>query len=195
VTPDSCWPTTSGEQAGAFPSALPATSNGKVRGRANMASSKDIQAAKKVCASHRQFFKELLDHLYAQAAEAGRYPSPERMIFDQLLPLVEVAILRDQPPQPPDQDFTDLQVRLGLRIYRQLFDDAVAAYFRHRPGLEIKGKPGRKAEIELAERIWKLKAEGKTVPEMQAIFRAEGQHFSKEKIESYLKTRRKKPQQ
>jgi hypothetical protein len=26
---------------------------------------------------------------------------------------------------------------------------------------------------------------------MQAIFKAEGQHFSREKIESYLKTRRK----
>jgi hypothetical protein len=60
------------------------------------------------------------------------------------------------------------------------------------PGLEIKkGKSGRKAEGELAERIWKLKAEGRTVHQMQAIFKAEGQHFSREKIESYLKTRRK----
>ena len=62
-----------------------------------------------------------------------------------------------QPPQPPDQDFTDLQVKLGLRIYRQLFGDAVAAYFRHRPGLEIKkGKPGRKPNVKQMERILKL---------------------------------------
>jgi len=54
-----------------------------------------------------------------------------------------------------------------------------------------KTKKGRKVETELAERIWKFKAEGKTVPQMQAIFKEEGQHFTREKIESYLKTRRK----
>jgi hypothetical protein len=131
-----------------------------------MVSSKDIQAAKKVCAGHRQFFKELLDHLYAQAAEAGRYPSPERMIFDQLLPLVEVAILRDQPPQPPDQDFTDLQVRLGLRIYRQLFDDAVAAYFRYRPELKIKiGAPLTDA---ITDEAFQLQQQHKNNPQIAA---------------------------
>jgi hypothetical protein len=107
-----------------------------------MVSSKDTAEAEKIFKGNRQFLKELLDHLYAQAAEAGRYPSPERMIFDQLLPLVEVAILRDQPAHPPDQDFTDLQARLGSKLYKLLWDDAVAAYFRHRPGF-IKGKPGR----------------------------------------------------
>ncbi len=30
-----------------------------------------------------------------------------------------------------------------------------------------------------------------TVPQMQVIFKADGQYFSREKIESYLKTRRK----
>lgn len=55
-----------------------------------------------------------------------------------------------------------------------------------------KGKPGRKPERKLAERIWKLHAEGKSVPEMQRIFRAEGKNYSREAIEAYLKTRRKK---
>ncbi len=53
-------------------------------------------------------------------------------------------------------------------------------------------KRGRKEESELAIRILGLKADGKTVPQMKAIFESEGQYFSTEKIESYLKTRRKK---
>jgi hypothetical protein len=152
-----------------------------------MVSSKDIAEAKNL----RQFFKELLDHLYAQAVETGRYPSPERMIFDEILPLVEVAILREQTPQRLVQGFTDMQSRLGSKLYRQLFDDAVAAYFRHRPGLEIKGKRGRKPKLELAERIWALKAEGKKNVEIQKILNASGESLSLEAVESYLKTRRR----
>ncbi len=55
-----------------------------------------------------------------------------------------------------------------------------------------KPKRGRKEERDLATRIWTLKAEGKTVPQIKAIFESEGQYFSIEKVESYLKTRRKK---
>jgi len=55
-----------------------------------------------------------------------------------------------------------------------------------------KPKRGRKEETALAMRIWSLKAEGKTAPQMKVIFESEGQYFSLEKIESYLKTRRKK---
>ena len=55
-----------------------------------------------------------------------------------------------------------------------------------------KAKPGRKKQLVLEARIWGMKAEGKTVPQMKAIFQSEGQYFSPEKIESYLKTRRKK---
>jgi len=54
-----------------------------------------------------------------------------------------------------------------------------------------KGTPGRKRETQLAERIWQLRDEGNTVPQMQAILQAEGEHCSKEKIEAYLKTRRR----
>jgi hypothetical protein len=55
-----------------------------------------------------------------------------------------------------------------------------------------KPKPGRREERALFDRILTLKAEGKTVRQMIAIFEAEGQYFSKEKVESYLKTRRRK---
>jgi hypothetical protein len=62
-------------------------------------------------------------------------------------------------------------------------------------GLVSLAKPrrGRREERELAGRIWAMKAQGKTAPQMKATFDSEGQYFSLEKIESYLKTRRKKP--
>lgn len=72
----------------------------------------------------------------------------------------------------------------------QQLEKSTLSLFRIAP----KGMPGRKMETELAERIWKLRAEGKTVFQIQEIFRAEGQHRSKEQIESYLKTRRRSPQ-
>lgn len=56
-----------------------------------------------------------------------------------------------------------------------------------------KAKPGRRKEFLLAARIWGMKAEGKTVPQMKAIFEAERQYFTEDKIKSYLKSRRKKP--
>jgi hypothetical protein len=158
-----------------------------------MVSTKDLQETKRICAGIRQYGKEMLDHLCAQAAETGYYLTPDKAI-EQLYLLTKVAVLGDLPPQPPDlrdQDAIDLEAVLGTKLFRDTYHDAVDAYFRHRPGLDKKGKPGRKAEIELAERIWKLQAESRTVPQMQAIFKAEGQHFSREKIESYLKTRRK----
>jgi hypothetical protein len=165
-----------------------------------MVSSKDIEETKKICAGIRQMNKEVLDHLYAQAAETGHYLTPDKAIY-QLYQLLQVVVIGNQPPMTlaefqrsimRKQDAIDLEAWLGSRLFRDTYHDAVDAYFRHRPGLEIKkGKAGRKAEIELAERIWKLKAEGRTVPQMQAIFKAEGQHYSREKIESYLKTRRK----
>ena len=56
----------------------------------------------------------------------------------------------------------------------------------------FKSKRGRKEETDLAIRIWTLKADGKTVPQMKAIFESEGQFFSEERIKSYLKTRRRR---
>jgi hypothetical protein len=129
-----------------------------------MVSSKDIQEAKKICAGIRQANKELLDHLYAQAAEAGIYPLPHRVI-DELSRILKGMIREVAPPQPPhlrDQpgistDVTDLEDILGRRLYRDTYHDAVDAYFRHRPGLEIKKrKPGPKPNVEQIERILKL---------------------------------------
>ena len=54
-----------------------------------------------------------------------------------------------------------------------------------------RGKPGRKPNDELAERIWTLDAEGKTNREIQETLNASGQNLSLEAVESYLKKRRR----
>jgi hypothetical protein len=76
--------------------------------------------------------------------------------------------------------YRELIHALGLQAYEQVL-------------LRLaKPKVGRREEGELAARIYNLRAEGKTVREMIAIFEAQGQFYSKEKVESYLKTRRRK---
>ena len=159
-----------------------------------MVSSKDFQDAKKFCASFRKFSKAMLDHLCAQAAETGRYLTPDNAI-QQLYLLTKVAILGDLPPQPldlRDQDAIDLEAVLGTKLYRDTYYDAVDAYFRHRPGLEIKkGKPGRKLNVELAERIWALSDAGNTSRKIQAALKKDGINLTEEGIEYYRKTRRR----
>jgi hypothetical protein len=56
-----------------------------------------------------------------------------------------------------------------------------------------KPKRGRKAENDLAESIWALHEKGKTASEIETLLATCGKNMSIEAIESYLKTRRKKP--
>jgi hypothetical protein len=155
--------------------------------------SSNVQS-KKISQHLRQSCKKFFEDFYTKEEQAGRHPHPLEAqaalgrIFNRITEEGE------WPPQPPDGPEVPAEVidPVISRFSQEAYHEAVDAWYRHTPGLEItKGKAGRKAEIELAERIWKLKAEGRTVPQMQAIFKAEGQHFSIEKIESYLKTRRK----
>jgi hypothetical protein len=130
-----------------------------------MVSSKNVEELKKICAGIRQMNKEVLDHLYAQAAETGHYLTPDKAI-NQLHLLLKVAILGNLPPMTlaefqrsimRNQEVIDLEAWLGTRLFRDTYQDAVDAYFRHRPGLEIKkGKPGPKPNEELIKRILKL---------------------------------------
>jgi hypothetical protein len=53
-------------------------------------------------------------------------------------------------------------------------------------------KRGRKREADLAARILKLRAEGKTARQIKATFELEGKHYTTEMIEAYLKSRRRK---
>ena len=59
------------------------------------------------------------------------------------------------------------------------------------PMMLPKGKPGRKKNVKGAERIWTLHDAGKTSSEIQKILEAEGQNYSLNGVESYLKTRRR----
>jgi hypothetical protein len=70
-------------------------------------------------------------------------------------------------------------------------DKLMARQYRIAP----RGKLGRKPQTELAERIWKLDVEGRTNSEIQQILNAEGKSLSLGAIESYLKTRRRKPEE
>ena len=55
-----------------------------------------------------------------------------------------------------------------------------------------KAKPGRKQNYFLFRRIMSLRAQGNTVRQIQSVLAAEGQRRSKEAIEAYFKTRRKR---
>jgi hypothetical protein len=55
-----------------------------------------------------------------------------------------------------------------------------------------KSRPGRKEESELAERIWKLSADGKSTREIQQQLGREGHALSIEAIEAYRKGRRQR---
>lgn len=165
--------------------------------------SKDILKAKKICAYLRPANRWLLDLIYAEAEKAGCFPLPDKAVA-ALWRTVKVIVEGEKPPQPPhlrDQpgvsiDATDDLPALASRIYQQAYHDAVAAYLRHRPDLKIrKGRPGRKPNVELAERIWALHDAPKTSRKIQQILAAEGVNLTLEAIEAYLKTRRRKPQQ
>jgi hypothetical protein len=130
-----------------------------------MVSSKDIEETKKICAGIRQMNKEVLDHLYAQAAETGHYLTPDKAIY-QLYQLLQVVVIGNQPPMTlaefqrsimRKQDAIDLEAWLGSRLFRDTYHDAVDAYFRHRPGLEIKkGKRGPRPNVEQMEHVLTL---------------------------------------
>lgn len=83
------------------------------------------------------------------------------------------------------------QVNPMVKKYRGMAKRELGKDFESFLAALPKAKAGRPPNVDLAERIRALSDAGKTAPQMQAIFKAEGQHFSREKIESYLKTRRK----
>jgi len=155
-----------------------------------MVSSKDI-------ASLRPANKRLLDLIYAHAKETGLVLSPEKAV--RLLAMVIMIIV--EPGRPPHLwenpgPVTDELHKLAVTFYRQALHDAVDVSCQDRPELKVKkGKPGPKPNVELARRIWALDAEGKTNRQIHEIVNSEVWNISLEAVESYLKTRRKKPQE
>jgi hypothetical protein len=157
-----------------------------------MVSSKDIQEAKKICADFRQLSKKFFENFYARAEAAGRFPSPLQAGV-ALGRILDQAAKEYEGP-PPDHPGVSAEAfdLIVPRFVQQGYHEAVEAWYRHTPGLEIKkGKPGRKPNVKLAERIWALDAEGKKNREIQETLHTSGENLSLEAVESYLKKRRR----
>lgn len=156
---------------------------------------------REICKAFRQASKEFFDDFYAKAEKDGRDPSPLQAML-QLCRSVERAIKEGWPPPLPGQpgvstDVFEALMKDGLRLFRDMYHEAVEAHFRYTPGLKIeKRKPGRKRKAELAELIWALADdEGKTSREIQRILEAKSENLTIEAVESYRKTRRRNPQE
>jgi hypothetical protein len=152
-----------------------------------MSSSRDAPDSKEMFDSVRRFSRSFLEHLYAAAEKDGNFLLPQEALA------AFFRFLRDQPERPGllSTEENSIADRLSHRFYRQLCDDALAAYRRHTPGFE-KAIPGRKPNAELAERIWALRDEGKTSKRVLAILKADGVNLSLDGVEAYSKTRRRK---
>jgi hypothetical protein len=81
---------------------------------------------------------------------------------------------------------------VASRFSQLAYHEAVEAWYRHTPGLDIKkGNPGRKPNVQLAERIWAWRAAGKTNKQIQDLLTAEKLSLSLEGVEAYSKSRRR----
>jgi len=156
-----------------------------------MVSSKD--QAKKLSQGLRQFSKKFFEDFYAKAEKGGRFPLPieAAAAFGRI---IERATEEEWPPQPPDRPGVSTEVfdLVASRFSQLAYQEAVEAWYRHTPGLEIKkGKPGRKPNVELAERIRAWRAAGKTNKQIQDLLKAEKLSLSLEGVEAYSKSRRR----
>jgi hypothetical protein len=107
--------------------------------------SSNVQS-KKISQHLRQSCKKFFEDFYTKEEQAGRHPHPLEAqaalgrIFNRITEEGE------WPPQPPDRPAVPTEVwgRVISRFSQEAYDEAVAAWGRHTPGLEIeKGKPGR----------------------------------------------------
>ncbi|MGO9318395.1 MAG: hypothetical protein ACLPXT_04815 [Terracidiphilus sp.] len=160
-----------------------------------MVSNKD--QAKKISQVLRRGCKEFFEDFYAKAEKAGRHPHPleAALAFGRIL---KGATEGEWPPQPPDRPGISAEVfdLVNSKFPQEGYHEAVEAWYRHTPGLEIKKwDPGRKPNVELAERIWALSDAGKTSRMIQAALKKDGINLTIEGIEYYRKTRRRRRKQ
>ena len=165
-----------------------------------MVSSKDIAAAKRIFAGERGFFKELLKHLCTEAYEEkdGIFLSLDK-VMKQFWPLVRaVTEGQETPPQVRDQDFTDLEGRLGSKLFQQLYHDALDVAFDVKFGhiSELKRQLGAPRKDLLASEAAQLKKAGLSYA--QIAIRLNQMHgndtTTQENVRGLLKSRRHKPQ-
>jgi hypothetical protein len=160
-----------------------------------MVSSKD--QAKKISQDFRQLFKKFFEDFYTKAEKAGRHPHPLEagLALGRILNRAsDEYSIEEWPSQLPDRPGVSTEVfdLVASMFVQQGYHEAVEAWFRHTPGLEIKkGKPGRKPNVELAKRIWALSNAGNTSRKIQAALKKDGINLTQEGIEYYRKTQRR----
>ena len=163
-----------------------------------MVSSKDILQGKKIATSIRQASKKFFDDFYARAAKAGRHPLPLEAMAALGRTLTRVAEEYEEPPQTPDRQGVSADVfeaLLDSNLVQYSYLEAVSAYGRHTPGLEIKkGKPGRPRNDALANEAARLKKAGLSYAQVARhlkVMRNDGAPNG-ELIRGLLKSRRRK---
>ena len=169
-----------------------------------MGSSKDTAEAKKMYASVRPFFRELLEHICIEAnSEKDSIFLSLDKVMKQFWPILRAVYEWEETrPQVQNRGVTDLEARLGSKPFRQLYHDALDVAFDVKFGQMRefrKGTPGPKQNLERAARIQSFVANGKSSEEIRQILEAEGVNLSLSGVQSYRKsrygtTRRKKPQ-
>ena len=116
-----------------------------------MVSSKD--QSKKVSKGLRQLSKRFFEDFYAKAKEAGRFPSPHEAAV-ALGRILKRATGEEWPPELRDSPGVSTEVSdlVASEFFQQGYHEAVEAWYRHTPGLEIKkGKPGRPLDTKAQE--------------------------------------------
>ena len=164
-----------------------------------MVSSKDIKV-KEFAKRFRGFSRELLEHLCTEAYEEkdGIFLSLDK-VMKQFWPLVR-AVMEGQetPPQVRDQDFTDLEGRLGSKLFQQLYHDALDVAFDVKFGhiSELKRQLGAPRKDLLASEAASLKREGMSYAQIAVRLNQKlgKDTTTQENVRGLLKSRRLKPQ-
>lgn len=149
---------------------------------------------KRISRRLRQLSREFFEDFYAKQAKAGHHPHPLEASAALGRIFNEISEEDGWLPQPPDRPEVPAEVfdPVISRFPQESYLEAVEAWYRHTPGLEIKkGKPGRKPNEQLAETIWKLQTAGNSSRKIQKDLEAAGVVLSIEGVESYLKKRRR----
>jgi hypothetical protein len=164
-----------------------------------MVSSKDIEV-KEFAKRFRGFSRELLEHLCTEAYEEkdGIFLSLDK-VMKQFWPLVR-AVMEGQetPPQVRDRDFTDLEGRLGSKLFQQLYHDALDVAFDVKFGhiSELKRQLGAPRKDLLASEAASLKREGMSYAQIAVRLNQKlgKDTTTQENVRGLLKSRRLKPQ-
>jgi len=149
-----------------------------------------------VCAPEQQL-QAFLDSLPQWRRKWLKYEAPFDPDWISNASPEQRALAKEQLATWSDNLDEDIALREQYEALLRLIPSLWREYRNKRKQMALSdlpaSRPGRKPETELAERVGKLRAEGKTSREIQQKLQSEGKNHSLAAIESYLKTRRKNP--